>query len=59
VAGILVFIDRGQGGIESLRAAGLPAESVTTMAAALPILHAAGRITAEQVAAAETFMRET
>jgi uridine monophosphate synthetase len=59
VAGILVFIDRGQGGIESLRAAGLPAESVTTMAAALPILHAAGRITAEQVAAAEAFMRET
>lgn len=57
VAGILVFIDRGQGGIESLRAAGLPAESVTTMAAALPILHAAGRITADEVAAAEAFMQ--
>ena len=57
VAGILVFIDRGQGGIESVRAAGLPAESVTTMPAALGALQAARRITAEQVAAAEAFMR--
>lgn len=59
VAGILVFIDRGQGGIESVRATGLPAESVTTMPAALAALHFAGRLTAEQVAAAEAFMRET
>jgi orotate phosphoribosyltransferase len=58
VAGILVFIDRGQGGIESVRAAGLPAESVTTMPAALAALQAAGRRTPDQVAAAETFMRE-
>jgi uridine monophosphate synthetase len=57
VAGILVFIDRGQGGIESLRAAGLRAEAVTTMPDALQALHAAGRITADQVATAEAFMR--
>ncbi len=59
VAGILVFIDRGQGGIESLRAGGLQAEAVTTMPAAVAALHAAGRLTPDQVAAAEAFMRET
>lgn len=58
MTGILVFIDRGQGGIEALRAAGHRAEAVTTMPAALQALHAAGRIAADQVAAAEAFMRE-
>jgi orotidine 5'-phosphate decarboxylase subfamily 2 len=58
VAGILVFIDRGQGGIESVRAAGLAAEAVTTMPAALQALQAADRLTADQVAAADAFMRD-
>jgi orotidine 5'-phosphate decarboxylase subfamily 2 len=57
VAGILVFIDRGQGGVEAVRAAGLRAEAVTTMPAALRALRAADRITDAQVAAAEAFMR--
>jgi orotate phosphoribosyltransferase len=57
VVGILVFIDRGQGGIEALRAAGLRAEAVTTMPAALQALHTAGRISADQVTAAEAFMQ--
>ena len=53
---MLVFVDRGQGGLATLQAAGLQPQAVTTMAHTLAVLHAAGRITAAQVAASAAFM---
>ena len=56
---MLVFVDRGQGGMDALRAAGLNPQAVTTMAHTLRALRAAGRITDAQVAASEAFMAES
>lgn len=54
---MLVFVDRGQGGMAALRAAGLNPQAVTTMDHILHVLHAAGRISAAQVAESYAFMR--
>ena len=54
---MLVFVDRGQGGLATLQAAGLQPQAVTTMAHTLSVLYAASRITATQVAQSEAFMR--
>ncbi len=56
---MLVFVDRGQGGLATLQAAGLNPQVVTTMAHTLTVLRAAGRISAAQVAESQAFMRET
>ncbi|MGI8588062.1 MAG: orotidine-5'-phosphate decarboxylase [Chloroflexia bacterium] len=53
---MLVFVDRGQGGLEKLRAAGMNPQAVTTMAHTLRALRAAGRISDEQVRESEEFM---
>jgi uridine monophosphate synthetase len=55
---MLVFVDRGQGGMATLRGAGLNPQAVTTMDHTLQALRAAGRITAAQVADSQAFMRE-
>jgi uridine monophosphate synthetase len=55
---MLVFMDRGQGGMATLQAAGLNPQAVTTMDHTLQVLHAAGRITDAQVADSRAFMRE-
>jgi hypothetical protein len=54
---MLVFVDRGQGGMEALRAAGLNPQAVTTMPYILRVLRAANRITDAQVAESEAFMQ--
>jgi orotidine 5'-phosphate decarboxylase subfamily 2 len=59
VTDMLVFVDRGQGGMDALRAAGLNPQAVTTMAHTLRALRAAGRITPAQVAESEAFMAES
>ncbi|HUS14290.1 MAG TPA: phosphoribosyltransferase family protein, partial [Chloroflexia bacterium] len=56
VTDMLVFVDRGQGGVPALRAAGLNPQAVTTMAHTLDVLRAAGRITDAQVAESRAFM---
>jgi orotate phosphoribosyltransferase len=55
---MLVFVDRGQGGMATLRGAGLNPQAVTTMDHTLQALRAAGRITDAQVADSQAFMRE-
>mgnify|MGYP001798492313 CR=1 FL=1 len=56
---MLAFVDRGQGGMATLQAAGLNPQAVTTMDHTLQVLRAAGRITAAQVADSQAFMRDT
>ncbi len=56
---MLVFVDRGQGGMTALRDAGLEPAAVTDMPTMLRVLHAAGRIGEAEVAASEAFMAES
>ncbi|NOZ26802.1 MAG: orotidine-5'-phosphate decarboxylase [Chloroflexi bacterium] len=58
VTDAVVLIDREQGGVENLAAAGITAHAVMRLSDMLTVLVEAGRITAEQAQAVRTYLAE-
>ena len=58
VTDVVVLIDREQGGIERLAAAGITTRAVMRLRDMLAVLAAAGRITADQLAAVHAYLAE-
>ena len=57
VAGFLVLIDREQGGLDAIRAAGYSIEAATTITAIITALHSQGKISDEQRDTVLNFIR--
>lgn len=59
VRDVIVFLDREQGGKERLEKEGCTVHSVCTMTEMLTLLHAAGKISADQNEKVRAFLKET
>jgi len=58
VTDVVVLIDREQGGVERLAAAGITARAVMRLRDMLAVLATAGRITADQLSAVHAYLGE-